>query len=240
MLCGMKAADVRRINYGYVRRPPESTEAGQPLLVSGFAIRHPDGTILFDTGMSPVFDTMRDYYQPHRIPVLDALRTAQVDPADITAIVNCHMHWDHSGGNYELPGIPIYVQAAELEAARAPDFTLPEYTFDFPGARLTTIDGEHDLLPGIRIVSTPGHTPGHQSLLIETDEGVVMLAGQASDTVSAFSAQALALGTGTGTYPEWMRHLFEPDDWNVMRAYFAHDVLVWEPEDTDSGKPVVG
>ena len=112
---------------------------------------------------------MRDYYQPHRRPVREALSEAGVDPADISAIVNCHMHWDHAGGNYEFPGIPIYVQEAELEAAREVDFTLPEYTFDFPDARLRPIDGEHELLPGVRIVPTPGHTPGHQSLLIEAD-----------------------------------------------------------------------
>jgi N-acyl homoserine lactone hydrolase len=160
-----------------------------------------------------------------------------VDPATITAIVNCHMHWDHAGGNYELPGIPIYVQAAELEAARQPDFTLPEYTFDFPGARLRTIVGEHELLPGIRIVPTPGHTPGHQSLILDTDDGKVMLAGQASDTASAFSAQALAVSTGTGTFPDWMTNLRA---WNVRRVLFAHDLLVWEPESNDSGRAVVG
>lgn len=235
----MRAPDIRRIHYGYVVVPEQYPDAGQPLVVTGFVVPHPDGLVLFDTGMAPITDEVRERYHPRRRPVREALTQSGIDPDAIIAIVNCHMHLDHSGGNWELPGVPIYVQRVELENARTPDFTYPEYTCDFPGARLEVIDGEHELRPGIRIVPTPGHTTGHQSLLVSTDDGVVMLAGQAAETWN-FSAFTLAdrltaeLGDPIGDHPDWARLLRERD---VQRAYLAHDLMVWERDPSDVGEP---
>jgi N-acyl homoserine lactone hydrolase len=236
----MRAADIQRIHYGYVVVPPGQPDSGQPLIVSGFVVRHPDGLILFDTGMSEVDDETEAMLQPRRRPATVALRESDIQVADITAIVNCHMHFDHSGGNHEFPGVPIYVQRAELEHVHDTDHTYPQFVADFPGANLQVIDGEHELRPGIRIVPTPGHTAGHQSLLIDTDDGVVMLAGQAQNTTWEFASQAIAERIDTtlhdhiGHYPEWMAGLRE---WNVARAYFAHDLMVWVRDEADLGHP---
>jgi N-acyl homoserine lactone hydrolase len=236
----MRAADIQRIHYGYVVVPPGQPDSGQPLIVSGFAIPHPDGLILFDTGMSEVDEETDAMLQPRRRPAGEALRESGIDPKDITAIVNCHMHFDHSGGNHEFPGVPIYVQRAELDLVHGPDYTYPQFVSDFPGANLQVIDGEHELRPGIRIVPTPGHTAGHQSLLVDTADGIVMLAGQAQNTTWEFGSQAIAERIDTtlhdhiGSYPEWMAGLRE---WNVSRAYFAHDLMVWERDLSELGRP---
>ena len=70
-----------------------------------------------------------------------------------------------------------------------------------------------------------------------------MLAGQASDTAWQFSSQSFSerldtsLDDQIGSYPDWISGLRE---WNVSRALFAHDLLVWERDDTDLGRPKLG
>jgi len=236
----VRAADITRVHYGYIVSPKGYPDAGQPLPVSGFLIRHPEGIFLFDTGMSPFEEDVRERYMPRVSSPLDAVGAAGIAPTDLIGIANCHMHADHAGGNSDFPGVPIYVQRPELEAARTPEYTYPKHCFDFPDARLEIVDGEHQVLPGMRLVPTPGHTSGHQSLLIDTDLGVVMLAGQASNTTWEFSTAAFAerldatLGDRIGTYPDWMPGLRQ---WRVRRAMFAHDLLVWESDESDLGKP---
>jgi hypothetical protein len=163
-----------------------------------------------------------------------------VATADVDLIANCHLHADHAGGNHVFPDVRVVVQDAELEAARGPDFTFPEYAFDYPGATLDIVSGETDLGPGLRLLPTPGHTPGHQSLLLDTDAGRWLLAGQASDSTWKFSSEAFAERLAAdgidevGTFPEWMVHVRE---WGVERAFFAHDLMVWHRDPGEWGRP---
>ena len=154
---------------------------GQTGVVVAYAIRHPGGVFLFDTGFAPDGPEMDEFYVRWKVRPRDldeVLADAGIDPAEIRAIANCHLHLDHSGQNARFPGVPIYVQRAEWAAAHEPDYTyLP--AIDFEGAAYVEIDGEADPLPNLRIVPTPGHSPGHQSLVIETPDGVLLLAGQA-------------------------------------------------------------
>jgi glyoxylase-like metal-dependent hydrolase (beta-lactamase superfamily II) len=234
----IRAEDIRRLQYGYFVAPADTPDEGQPRLVTGFVIRHADGLFLFDTGLSPMDPEAAAYYQPRFTPADEVLRTAGIDPTDIGAIANCHLHPDHAGGNHHFPGIRVWVQEAELAVAGEPDFTYPEYTYTYAGAALEPVDGETDIAPGLRLVPTPGHTPGHQSLLVDTDAGRWLLAGQASDTAWRFSSEVLAEQLASqeldtvGGFPPWMAHF---RDWNVDRALFAHDLLTWERE-----VPVIG
>jgi N-acyl homoserine lactone hydrolase len=236
----IKATGIQRIHYGYIVSPPEYPDAGQPLPVSGFLVRYAGGRLLFDTGLSPMDQETRDRYHPRRRTAAEALAAVGIGVADVEVIANCHLHADHAGGNHEFPDIRVVVQRAELEAARQPDYTYPEYTFDYPGARLEVIEGEVDVAPGLRLVPTPGHTPGHQSLLIDTDQGRWMLAGQAANTTWEFSAAAFSArlvaerNDAIGTYPAWMTLLRERE---VQRVFFAHDLVVWERDRSDIGRP---
>ncbi len=70
----------------------------------------------------------------------------------------------------------MLVQAAELGAARlTPDYTLPEL---IEGSRFEEVTGEAELLPGVFLMPTPGHTDGHQSLVVRQPDGAVIVAGQ--------------------------------------------------------------
>ena len=95
----------------------------------------------------------------------------------VAVVVNTHLHFDHCGGNRLFPGMPIHVQRRELEDARTQDdYTIREWV-DFPGATYVEHDGEAEILPGVRLVPAPGHTAGHQIVVVETDEGPVVLGG---------------------------------------------------------------
>ena len=100
-------------------------------------------------------------------PRLRPLSKQDFDLADI--VVNTHLHFDHCGGNHLFADRPIYVQRRELDDARSEDdYTIREWV-EGPGVRYMPVDGELDLLPGLRLVPAPGHTRGMQVVVVETD-----------------------------------------------------------------------
>ena len=141
-------------------------------------IRHRGGVLLFDTGFGFGNDDFDAYYRVQARGVPDALAEAGLAVDDVTSVVNCHLHADHAGQNGLFPGIPIYVQPAEWEIAHTTDHTILDW-IDFPGADYRLVAGDHEPVSGIRVIATPGHTIGHQSLVVSTGEGEVVLAGQA-------------------------------------------------------------
>ncbi len=140
-------------------------------------IEHPEGLVLVDTGMIESTPELDKHFHPtvHRLPGELVERVAQV--------VITHMHFDHHGANSLFPGVPIHVQRIELEDARAQgdEYTIREW-IDFPGMNYVEHDGEAEILPGIRIVPAPGETRGHQIVVVETDEGPVVLGGDVGHT----------------------------------------------------------
>jgi N-acyl homoserine lactone hydrolase len=108
------------------------------------------------------------------------LRSIDVDPASITFIINSHFHIDHCGGNATIPNATVVAQAREQEAAKdATDVGLFDPQDFATGHPVLTINGDHDLFGdgSVRIIPTPGHTPGHQSVIVKLPKGDVLLAG---------------------------------------------------------------
>jgi N-acyl homoserine lactone hydrolase len=230
----MADIEVVRLDYGFFVRPAEETGTGAPRVepVLGYAVIHPNGVLLLDTGMGsdPEVDA---HYRPATVPVHPALQAAGVSAADVSLVVNCHLHVDHCGGNRDLLGRPILVQRTELALARAEDYTLPELV-DAPGLQYDELDGEAEPLPGVLVVPTPGHTDGHQSVVVRRHDGdVIVLAGQSHDSASAYAADVLALRAADAGHsqplpqpPAWMTRLRDLDP---RRVLFAHDHAVWVP-----------
>jgi N-acyl homoserine lactone hydrolase len=229
---------IRRLHFGYYVVPEEYPDGGQPLPVCGYLVEHPAGRILFDTGFSPIDAPIRQRFRPRARPVEQALAAAGLAISDIELIANCHLHADHAGGNSRFPDVPIYVQEKELALAHEPDHTFPEFAVDFPGARFEVISGETEIVPGVRLVPTPGHTAGHQAMVVDTNIGPVLLAGQVFNTASQFSLAAFAHRLERdgldriGTFPEWMSRI---DSINPTRGFFAHDLLVFERDEAELG-----
>jgi N-acyl homoserine lactone hydrolase len=230
----MRMDDVRRLDLGTFVRPAEETDTGQPRVepVFGYAVRTRAGVLLLDTGLGEADAETESWYRPRRIPLAEALATAGLTAADVDLVANCHLHFDHIGGNRRLPGRPIFCQRDELDTARAGDYTVPELV-DFDGARYELLDGEAEIVPGVHVVPTPGHVAGHQSLVVVCADGSVVLAGQAFDTASRWSADALAVRASAlghdAPLPEaspWMERILAFDP---RRVVFAHDAAVWIP-----------
>jgi glyoxylase-like metal-dependent hydrolase (beta-lactamase superfamily II) len=158
--------------------PAGSPLPGRPGIVMAYAVVHPAGLLLFDTGIGTGDAEVDEAYHPVVSDLRSLLRERSLELDDVVALACSHLHFDHAGQNAAFPGRPIHVQAAERAAARAPGYTIDAW-IDFAGARYVEEDGEVELLPGVRLVPTPGHTPGHQSLVVDSPEGRTVLVGQA-------------------------------------------------------------
>lgn len=227
------ASRIRQLHMGHYTMPATDTRyPGDRIIVTAYLIEHPDGLFLMDTGFSAEDRAALTTFAPVQLyDVRSVLAGAGVRPADVRMIANCHFHSDHAGGNHAFPGVPIFVQRNEVAHLRAtPGYTHAPSVADFTGAQLEELDGEAEPLPGVRIIPTPGHSPGHQSLVVETREGRVVLGGQAVNFSSDYARQRYSLelalrGEPHGPYPDWIARIQELDPW---RVYFAHDTAVWQ------------
>jgi N-acyl homoserine lactone hydrolase len=134
-------------------------------------IDHPDARVLVDTGMTELHPAVADME-----PRLQPLSEQDLDLDSIDIVVSTHLHFDHCGGNHLFAGKPIYVQRQELADARGEDYTIPEWV-DAPGVEYVQVDGEHELLPGLRLLPAPGHTRGMQVVVVETGGRPVVVGG---------------------------------------------------------------
>jgi N-acyl homoserine lactone hydrolase len=145
---------------------------GEVMPVCVHVIDHPDGRVLVDTGMTELHPLLADMD-----PRLRPLSEQDFDLAGIDIVVNTHLHADHCGGNNLFAGKPIYVQRRELDDARSQDDYTIRGWVDAPGVRYVPVDGELELLPGVRLVPAPGHTRGTQVVVVETGERPIVVCG---------------------------------------------------------------
>ncbi len=206
----------------------DEPDAGQIGVVMAYVVRHAGGVLLFDTGFGFGSRLVDDRYRPRARHLPDALAEAGLGLADIGAVVNCHLHIDHAGQNSLLAGVPIHVQPAEWHAAQAGSHTILEWV-DFAGADYRLRAGDYQLFRGIRVVATPGHTVGHQSLVVGGREGLVVLAGQAAYSRGEWTGEPGAR-EGRSRAPDraaYERSITRLRSLRPRRVYFAHDRLVW-------------
>jgi len=153
-----------------------------------------DENVLVDTGMHPAHihdpsysfglenaDTVEAWMQPE--DRLEA-RLAEVglDLADITHVVNTHLHPDHCGGNFLFPDAEIIVQREHYEEALGhPE--IPDELFHRSELHYRLLDGDAQLFGGVRAIVAPGHARGLQALLVSLPHsGSILIAGDAVDT----------------------------------------------------------
>ena len=213
-------------------RFPDPELAGRRGVVMGYAVRHPGGIFLFDTGFGFGNKELDETYHPVRRPITEVLYDAGLDLRDVTAVANCHLHADHAGQNGAFRDLPvqIHVQTAEWELAHTTDHTVLEW-IDAPGLdAYLLVDGDHEVTPTIRLIATPGHTKGHQSVAVGMPGApVVVLAGQACYTAGEWEGDPEALEGRSGApdsaaYDASIVHLRALDP---TRVFFAHDRAVW-------------
>jgi N-acyl homoserine lactone hydrolase len=212
-----------------VRIPAGDPRAGAPFPIVAFAVTHRDGVFLFDTGMGTGNAEVQALFEPRTTPIADALAAVGIRLADVTGVANCHLHLDHAGQNAGVTGVPIYAQEREWRMVHEPDYTIAEW-IDVPGLRYEFLDGEAEVAPGLRLLPTPGHTAGHQSLVVGTDEETVVLAGQAVQTRAELRgvADEATSGEPTAADPDaYVRSVRRLSALDPVRVHFAHDPAVW-------------
>ena len=151
----------------------------------GYLIQTDDGTnVLVDTGFGK---EMIGAYKQATEPgtkideadyVVNQLAALGLAPRDIRYLIATHLDGDHAGGHDEFPDAEIVIQREHLDAAREhPRFQATRKHWDAPGLHYRTVDGDTELLPGIELIATTGHKPGHQSVLVRLpNTGPVLLA----------------------------------------------------------------
>jgi len=138
--------------------------------VHGFLVTYAGGAVLVDTGVGGPQEWLDDWRVVNR-SVADALDEHGMTPGDIGLVINTHLHFDHCGQNAVFKHAAFYLQRAELDRARRESPQLTDW-FDFMNARFELLDGDTEILPGLSVLATPGHTAGHQSVLVRSADGL--------------------------------------------------------------------
>ncbi len=195
--------------------------------VHGFVVTHPGGAVLVDTGCGGPDEVLSDWRVVNR-SVADALAGLDMTPADIGLVINTHLHFDHCGQNAVFRHAACHVQRAELDRAKREDPELCDW-FGFMDARWELLDGDTEILPGLSVITTPGHTAGHQCVVVSGADGEDLLIGDAAYTPHQFAGPAdadLLPGQAADTVA-WRGSLDRIRSLEPTRVHFCHhtDVL---------------
>jgi N-acyl homoserine lactone hydrolase len=194
------SAGVRRIillTLGYEELPKSVSVYGSPPQlrmrepVPGVLLECDGGWLLLDTGFNTALIRDPALYQRffpsvEYLPVLlgsgepiaEALDSVGVDIASISAVALSHLHHDHAGGLKLFAGrVPVHAQQRELEYGmrNSPEpekHAMARIDYDDPRIDWRLAEGEAEIAPGVTAIPTYGHTPGHQSFMVELDESV--------------------------------------------------------------------
>ena len=192
--------------------------------VPGVLLLCDGGWLLLDTGFNTALITdpalrARFHGDPLVQPVLpgpgeplaEALGAVGVDLADIHAVAVSHLHYDHAGGLKHFAGrLPVHIQRAELDygmsAPPGPEENgIFRVDFDDPRIDWRAADGDAEIAPGVTAVLTAGHTPGHQSFVVDIDAsaggGGFVFAFDAADLTENIERE-VAVGGRIGASPE--------------------------------------
>jgi glyoxylase-like metal-dependent hydrolase (beta-lactamase superfamily II) len=190
--------------FGVVPRPlwereiPPDHRHRIPLALRCLLVETPHSLVLVDTGIgNKESEKFRDIYgvenagSPTRLE--DAIRSVGYEVEDVDIVLNTHLHFDHAGGNVALlpdgtqvaafPNARYVMQRGELDFAASPNervrasYMTKNYAPLVEEGRVDTVDGPGELVEGIRLLPTPGHTPFHQSVVLESQgETAIFLA----------------------------------------------------------------
>jgi N-acyl homoserine lactone hydrolase len=173
-----------------------------------YVVTHPQGNVLFDSGVHPQMRTDPEARLGPAAGSFDAklepeqelepqLAGIGLKPRDVDLVIQSHLHFDHSGGLEWLAHAPVLIHREELSFAYYPPVyqRLIYVTADFDhGLKWQPLEGDHDVFGDGRVIvfPTPGHTRGHQSLMVHLDSGeTVLLLADAAYLLSKMRERAL-------------------------------------------------
>jgi glyoxylase-like metal-dependent hydrolase (beta-lactamase superfamily II) len=205
-----------------------------------WALRSRDAFVLVDCGVRPGYAAERrlaGYVSP-----TEMLARVGVKPADVRHLVLTHAHFDHVGGLELFPNATVYIQRREFDfwvydpmAKRPPFAGLADATAIVRlaelrgGKRLRLIDGDQEILPGVQLLLTPGHTPGLQSVAAPAAGGLAVLASDSAHLRRNFELDVpSSLITDLPAMLTSMERLRARVGGDLMRLFTGHDVKLLE------------
>lgn len=141
------------------------------------------GRVLVDTG---TWAALMTKYWPGESEDLqsfeESLQKEGMKVDDVDIIIQTHLHHDHIGNTSKCKNAEVYVQEEEWAFAQTPHPLQAQYYPKelFEGWKIRLIRGDYELFPGLQILHTPGHTPGTQSIAVNTEEGTAVIGGMCS------------------------------------------------------------
>ncbi len=206
--------------------------------VHGFVIKHPTaGAILVDTGIGDPPRELISRWEIVNEKMAAALAEHDLTPADVRIVINTHLHWDHCGQNAVFRHAPFYIQRLELERARREE-TLTSEWFDFAGARFELLEGEAEVASGVSVIPTPGHTIGHQCVVVSAGGEQLMIgdAAYTQDILEGFEQIPVERVPGQAADPvAWRESLRGVMARGAEAIHFCHDVRVAHSAGAQSG-----
>src|SRR5262249_39443094 len=157
------------------------------------------GNVLVDTGLAPehLYDPEARVPRPDLVGamrpedhILRPLERIGVRQGDLQYVVKTHPDFGHWGGNKVFPPERLFVQREQYEYAQKNPERCPPEDWDLDALGYDLLDGDRDLFPGVRVVTTPGHAPGHQSVVVRLPRtGTVIVAADAAFTHVMFEEE---------------------------------------------------
>lgn len=145
-----------------------------------FYLEGGDQKILVDTGMEE-FMVPPGAEEQTGLRIMEfeeALQTVNLKPDEVDIVIQTHLHNDHCENTYKCTNAKVYVQKAELDFFRSPHPIDHRYFSDLlDESEVVTVEGDREIVPGVRVLFTPGHTPGGQSVAVETEDGTAIITG---------------------------------------------------------------
>jgi N-acyl homoserine lactone hydrolase len=174
LLVGLRSADQGLMTY--------QSDYGKRIWLPmwSFLLRSGGNNVLVDTGLSDFMAPPEFTRETGLTPLSmeEGLEDVGLVPADIHLIVNTHLHDDHCGNNTLFPHAPAYVQSREIAFMRTPHPLDDRYDEDLlEDTPLHPVEGDLKILPGLEVLLTPGHSPGGQTVLVQTHQGLVVIPG---------------------------------------------------------------
>jgi len=196
-----------------------------PWPVHGFVILHEQlGVILVDTGCGGPEPVLREYRVVNRT-VADALAAHDLAPIDITMVINTHLHFDHCGQNPAFAHAPLVVQRAEHERIHRERDSVTDW-IEATGMKFELVDGDLALADDLKLVRTPGHTSGHQSVIATTAVGTELFIGDAAYTRVVWEHAKATSNLPPGQAEDvaaWYGTLAALRSRSPARIHFCHD-----------------
>lgn len=214
--------------------PPEVRN----MSVAVFLIVHPKGTLLFDTGLGDQF-VNKQQSPPDPAYTVQVTLKSQLDqigfsPKDIMYLALSHAHPDHIGNANNYAGSTVLIQKREWDTMFPPSPGNARYYSYYSGlkeSKAILLDGDYDVFGdgSVILVSTPGHSPGHQSLFVKlADTGPVIMTGDAYHYPEERTAHKLPKGDPNIEQSALSRAKMDSImEWTGAQLWISHDIINW-------------